>query len=189
MYSKITNEQFLDDLGAALGRPLSDVQRESVAAILQAVDEYGIEDPKKVAYVLGTCWHESRFKPIQEIRAKPGSPIWKMQNRYWPSGFFGRGFVQLTWRRNYAKFSELVGVDLVKEPDKALDILIGAKILVVGMAKGMFTGVSLKTFFNETKEDWFNARKIVNGTFHADKVANAALKILPVLLANIPEEV
>lgn len=190
MYFDKVNDKFLVDLGKVLGRTLTQVQRDSVAAILQAVDEFGIEDPNRVAYILGTCWHESRFLPIEEIRARPGTKIAQFQARYWPSGFYGRGFVQLTWRRNYAKFSRILGVDLVGSPELALDVQIAAKVLVQGMAQGLFTGVGLDKYFAPGKTpDWFNARKIVNGTFHADRVAKASIKILSVLLANLEESV
>lgn len=185
MYAEKTNDKFFDDLGRALGKRLTDVQKKSVTAILQAIDEFEISNPNKVAYILGTCWHESLFKPIKEIRAKPGTEVWKMQNRYWDSGYYGRGFAQITWRKNYAKFSAILGVDLVGTPDQALDVDIAAKILVQGMAQGLFTGVGLDRYFEEGKPPkWITARKIVNGLFMADKVAKAAVKILAVLVAS-----
>ena len=45
----------------------------------------------------------------------------------------------------------------------------------------MTSSIRLDTYFNESREDWFNARKIVNGTFRAEMVAEAAKKILPLL--------
>jgi len=188
MYFEKVNDQFLEAMGKALGRKLNQVQKDSVVAILQAIDEFGIEDPNRVAYILGTCWHESRFSPIEEIRARPGTKIAQFQNRYWPSGYFGRGFVQLTWRRNYAKFSKILDVDLVGSPELALDVQIAAKILVQGMTQGLFTGVGLDKYFAPGQPPkWFSARRIVNGTFHADRVAKAAIKILAVLLVNQDE--
>lgn len=183
-------EKFAGDLGRYLGRTILPVQVESIVSILEEIEREEITDPYQIAYILATAWHESRLKPIKEIRAKPGSAVWNMQTRYWGSGFYGRGFVQLTWRKNYAKFSKILGVDLVSNPDLVLDVKIGAKVLVVGMAQGLFTGKSLNDYFKPGgSPEWFGARKIVNGTFQADKVANAAVRILPVVIVNQDKEV
>jgi predicted chitinase len=127
-------------------------------------------------------YHECRFRSIKEIKAKEGTAVWEMQKKYWHTGYYGRGFSQLTWQRNYAKFSPIVGRDLVASPDDALIPDVGAKIIVHGMVTGMFTGKALKGYFTDTKTDWLNARRIVNGTFMADKVADAAKKIHPLLV-------
>jgi putative chitinase len=74
----------------------------------------------------------------------------------------GRGFVQITGYDNYKKFSQLLNVDLNANPDLAKDIKIGAKILVVGMIEGMFTGRKLSGYINSGKIDYFNARDIIN---------------------------
>lgn len=180
---KIDNDLWLAKLAAALGMKLTAAQGKAVRLLAAQCDENFITDPRQVAYILATCYHECRFKSIREIRAKHGSPVWKMQNRYWATGYYGRGFSQLTWERNYRKFSPIVGVDLVRSPDEALKPEIGAKILVVGMKGGLFSGVGLDRYFRPGGGAfWLAARKIVNGTFQADKVAAAAKKILPLLL-------
>jgi predicted chitinase len=85
--------------------------------------------------------------------------------------FYGRGYVQLTWANNYAKMAALTGADLVGHPDLALDPEIAAVILLEGMKGGMFTGVGLTRYFNETTDDPVNARRIINGTDHAADIA------------------
>lgn len=42
--------------------------------------------------------------------------------------FHGRGFAQLTGRANYLHYGRLIGVDLVADPDKALDPDIAAEV-------------------------------------------------------------
>lgn len=84
----------------------------------------------------------------------------------------GRGLCQITGRTNYTKFSRLLGVDLIKDPELACDIRIAAKILVIGERDGLFTGAKLSDFFNASKTDWRNARKIINGLDEADKLAS-----------------
>lgn len=55
-------------------------------------------------------------------------------------------------------------IDLVGNPDLALNPTYAAEIIALGMKNAMFTGVGLSTYFTASKQDWFNARKIINGT-------------------------
>jgi putative chitinase len=57
-------------------------------------------------------------------------------------------------------------------PELALNPNIGAKIAVIGMRDGLFTGVNLERYFNDTRTDAINARKIINGTDKADLIAS-----------------
>lgn len=194
MFEKLNTTAFFDGLRAALNQPISPTQMRSVYLILKQIDKHEITDRNQVAYILATCWHECRFKSIREIRAKPGTRVWRMQNAYWSSGYMGRGFSQLTWLKNYRKFTPVVGVDLVRYPDKALIPEIGAEILVFGMKNGSFTAAGLYSKNNLAKYfppggtpgtvNWIGARSIVNGNFQADKVATAAVKILTVIVAH-----
>lgn len=88
--------------------------------------------------------------------------------------FAGRGYVQLTGRRNYARMSGFVGVDLIAEPDLAMRPDVAAVILFEGMERGTFTGVGLGRYFNATACDWVNARRIINGTDRAEAIADIA---------------
>lgn len=179
---KVDNDIWLASLARTLNMTLTRAQGDAVRLLAAESDAYSIKDPRQVAYILATCYHECRFKSIREIRAPRGSAVWKMQNRYWASGYYGRGFSQLTWEKNYKKFSPIVGIDLVDNPDFALRPNVGAKILVVGMKLGLFSGVGLDRYFPPGGGSfWLAARRIVNGTFQADRVAAAAKKILPLL--------
>lgn len=185
MVSKLDNADFFSSLRRVLKTRFNAEQVVAIIHILKECDNEGITDKNMVAYVLATSWHESRFRSISEIRAKPNSQIWKWQNRYWPSGFYGRGLPQLTWYRNYKYFSKIVGIDLVKHPDRVLEPAIGAKILVHGMFHGKFSGVALSKFFPKNgTPDWIGARKIVNGTFQADRVAADSVKFLSAIVEN-----
>lgn len=144
--------------------PMNEIQKDSIRQIVRAFEKYGDKDPNKFAYIMATTRHESGFKPIKEYRATPSQTrVYELQNRYWPSGYYGRGFVQLTWENNYRKMSDFLGVDLVKNPDLALNPKYAAQILVYGMMKGSFTGKKLSDYINSSKQDFYNARKIVNG--------------------------
>ena len=59
------------------------------------------KDVRHVAYALATVKHETAdtYHPIKEYRARAGSKGRANQDRYWLSGYYGRGYVQLTWKK------------------------------------------------------------------------------------------
>lgn len=156
---------------------LNGTQKDSVEQIVQAFAQHGDGDHRKLAYILATAWHESRLKPIKEYRAKAGTSAYERQNRYWPSGYYGRGFVQLTWKENYEEMGEVVGADLVSSPDLALNVEYAAKIIVYGMMNGTFTGKKLGRYISAITKDYYNARRVVNGTDKASLIKGYAEKI------------
>lgn len=89
-----------------------------------------------------------------------------VKHPYWREGWFGRGQIQLTHESNYRRLSPVVGVDLVRSPEKALDPAVSAKIAAEGMKRGMFTGKKLADFDVGSGFDHFEARAIVNGDKH-----------------------
>lgn len=167
-------------------------QVDSVNAIMQACSCANVTDPRHVAYILATAWHESRLKPIEEIGKGAGRdygkklkmsriPYTKPDKIY-----YGRGFVQLTWYENYQLMGRLIGVDLLNRPELALSIDHAAEIIVEGMTKGAssfgdFTGKCLEMYFNDKVNDPINARKIVNGLDKAELIAGYYNKILTAL--------
>lgn len=131
----------------------------------------------QLAYVLATAYHETAktMKPVEEgFYLGDSSRVKSFQRtlRYYP--FYGRGYAQLTWQENYAKGSKVVGVDLVKNPHRALEPEIAAKIIVHGMVEGWFTGKKLSDYITLQKSDFKEARRIVNGTDQANKIAGYA---------------
>jgi hypothetical protein len=61
--------------------------------------------------------------------------------------------------------------DLEWHPHMALDSLIAARITSRGMAEGLFTGARLGQFFNDTTDNAYDARTIVNGHDKAELIA------------------
>lgn len=143
-------------------RALDVEQQYGLQLLVEEFVKRGDGDKRKLAYILATVAHESNFRAIKEKRGKTGSYAYEQQQKYWDTGYYGRGFIQLTWKSNYEKFSRILGVDLVNNPDKALDPKIAAQIAVQGMIQGFFTGKKLSDYFNYVEADWINARRIVN---------------------------
>jgi hypothetical protein len=48
--------------------------------------------------------------------------------------------------------------------------------MFIGMKQGTFTGKKFTDYFNKSKEDWVNARKIINALDKAQLVASYAKK-------------
>lgn len=160
-------------------------------------------DGRWLAYILATVWHETgkTMQPVRECFASNNSAavacVTNMFNKGiikrnyavpHPNGhsYYGRGYVQLTHSYNYQKVGEMLGIgnQLVNQPDLAMLPPIAVKILVVGMAKGIFTGRKLERYFNNTMEDWFNARRIINGTDKAQQIAEYGQKFYEALKAS-----
>ena len=108
---------------------------------------------KELAYVLATSWHETG-KTMQPL-TEQGPQKYLKGKPYYP--YIGRGYVQLTWKENYEKYG------IADTPEKALDPVIAAHILVDGMVNGIFTGKKLDDYFGDDKEDPVGARHIING--------------------------
>jgi putative chitinase len=77
--------------------------------------------------------------------------------------YFGRGLIQLTGKSNYEKYSELIGVDLVSDGDRALQPQNSYKIASAYLNR--------RTFKYVNSGDLTRARKSVNGgTYGVDKI-------------------
>lgn len=149
--------------------------------------DYAHRDLRWLAYALATAHHETgrAMQPIREqggeaylrrmydIEGERPDLARRMGNTAPGDGvrYAGRGFVQLTWKSNYAAMTGPTCVDLVAFPDRALDMPVAAEILFTGMIRGMFTGHKLADYFSGRRADWTGARRIVNGTDRASTIA------------------
>lgn len=153
---------------------LSSGQVSGISAILDEWERRKLSDMRWLAYMLGTVfWETDRtMQPIKE----GGGVAYLKGKKYWP--WYGRGFVQLTWKRNYDAFRapvlKLFDVDIVANADAAMQLGPAAFIMFEGMARGTFTGKKLADYFNDKKTDWVNARRIINGTDKAAEIAQIA---------------
>jgi len=151
--------------------------KKYLPSILKALEDQKLGDKKMVLMALATIRAESgRFLPIDEGKSKfnssPGGHPFDLYDFRTDLGnkgsgdgdkFKGRGFIQLTGKSNYIKYSKLfgLGTELVKNPDLANDPEIAAKILAS----------FLKDKERRIKEallegDLRLARRLVNGGSH-----------------------
>lgn len=167
----IDRKEFYSQLRATLVKGgLNQAQVDGFEAILDEWEKRNLQDLRWLAYIMATAWHETaqRMQPIEEFGRGRGKA-------YAPT-YYGRGFVQITWERNYARLSDVIDVDLVTYPEKALEMDNAIQILFVGMIDGLFTGKALSDYFDKNT-DWRGARAIVNGKDRAAEIAGYAQKI------------
>lgn len=98
--------------------------------------------------------------------------------------FRGRGFVQLTGRDNFKKMGDLLtkegftytqddvtyggqgnpAIDLIAHPDHVnKNMELAARLMIIGMQQGSFTGKKIGDYVNENGTDFTNARRVING--------------------------
>jgi putative chitinase len=180
-------------------------------ALLRLVDELSHwEDLRCQAYALATVHVETfipkgnyRYEPVTEFGGQRyfhkydvGRLAKQLGNTPEADGdgfkYRGRGFVQLTGRRNYQKADKhlqdagLCG-GLIRNPDIALEPDIAFEIMDWGMVNGIFTGKTLSDYFNDKKTDYKGARRIINGQDRAAEIAEYAVNFERILRSSILE--
>lgn len=187
VYEKLPLEQinraiFFDEVRGSMFRgTLTQGQVDGMNATLDVWLLSRFTDWRWLAYILGTTFHEvgGLMLPVREgfkdfdkdARKVVASRDYGKEDATSGEVYYGRGNVQLTWADNYKAMGEIIGVNLYASPDAALSRYTANFIQMIGMSRGTFTGKQLSDYFNDTTEDWYNARRIVNGTDQAEKIA------------------
>lgn len=149
----------------------------TIEAIKRECKTQGIGLDTQVAYVLATTqWETAQtFKPVRE--AFWLSEEWRKNNFcYFP--YYGRGFVQLTWKTNYQKYSQILGVDMAADPDIAMRPNVALFILVHGFKTGTFTGRKITDYIDHGRTDFVKARRCINDSDKASTIAGIAKEYL-----------
>ena len=187
------------DLYERSSGPLTANQRSGLAFLLDAIRaDAAITDVRCAAYMLATVKHEcaDRWQPIEEFGKGGGRPyaaaveVKGSDGKTYSHRYYGRGYVQLTWDYNYRGMSKQLGMGdaLLIHPEKALDRDIAYRILSEGMRRGSFTGKGLGKYIAGDACDYRNARRIINGTDEAERIAGYATRLQTLLLASIPAQ-
>jgi peptidoglycan L-alanyl-D-glutamate endopeptidase CwlK len=153
--------------------PIANI-RTNLPFVLAALSADSLGDKDMLLMALGTIRAETgSFKPISEgisrFNTSAGGHPFNLYdnrsdlgNRGVPDGasFKGRGFVQLTGRANYTKFSAEIGMGdkLVSQPDLANDPNIAAQLLA-RFLKDKESAIRRALANNDLK----TARRLVNG--------------------------
>lgn len=177
---------FFAAIRPAFGNRLSQPQVDGMQAILDAARAAKVTDAHHVAHILAHVRRETGgyMSPIKETvmpshknknptdaevmqrleRAWARGQLPWVKKPYWRDGEFGRGQIQLTHAKNRAKFGIADRDDLLKLP-------VSARVAVVGMRDGLFTGKKLSDYSFPAALDAApknNPRRIVNGQDGSD---------------------
>ena len=177
----ILNTTFNLDL---YGSNLEQLGGDQQAAFDSTVDQ--------VAYIIATASHESdRFNTLREyggaaylsyLDGRLGNCVYDVcgDNQFGEPDYVtyaGTGLVQVTGKANFRKVGEILTPDdpdyFVNNPKDLEKPEIAAIALVRGMMEGWYTGMTLRDYIS-SNTDFYNARRVVNGTDDAEQIANYA---------------
>lgn len=166
-------------------------------------NEYSDYPIEYFACVLGEVYHETgrTFLPVREGFCDTDEcSIRKITNMYrkgkissnyslpYSNGksYFGRGWLQITWWYNYLKLQEKYGFPIFDNPDLLLTVEVNAELTIITMINGDYTGAKLSDYFTQYKKDWYNSRRIINGTDKATLISGYKKKFYNALTgANV----
>lgn len=176
--------------------PLTKDQVDGINHYVEAMDQDKGITYAQAAYILATVWHETlpKMGPIEEYgkgkgrlygtwykNSKDQLYAYKDDSRRevylqedYPHLYYGRGDTQNTWFTNYEKLSKVFDVDFLRQPELLLTREWSTKATIYAMKTGLYTGKKLSDYIYQSKKDYVNARRIINGTDRANKIAKIA---------------
>lgn len=156
---------------------LGQAQVDGMDGIIDEWERRDLTDLRWLAYMFSTTMHETAFTmmPIKEYGKGKGRK-YGVPDPQTGQIYYGRGFVQLTWKYNYEKAGKHLDADFVKHPDLVMSVINASAILFDGMIHGWFTGKKLSDYIHGASCDYVNARRIINGTDKASTLAGYAKK-------------
>ena len=168
---------------------------DNINLIVETCEKYNLSYPQ-ASYVLATTfWETARtFKPIEEYGKGKGRKYGIIYTntegvKYgiagsggdtylysdYPHLYYGRGLAQLTHMVNYKFAGEQLGIDLINNPDLALQPKYAAEILVKGSKEGWFTSKKLSDYINDKSKNYCQARRVINSLDKAQLIASYAV--------------
>jgi putative chitinase len=193
-------KRFYDLMRAGiLGPTLSPGEVQGANALLDALEGLPLS---WAAYALATTYHEvaGTMQPIHEIG---GAAYFTRMYDPPPAGrrpkvaadlgniregdgvrYAGRGYVQLTGRRNYGRAAQILREPLLDSPELAMRPDLAARILREGMVEGWFTSHTFarhlppatQPLARASRLQFQGARRIINGTDKAALIAGYAVQ-------------
>lgn len=184
------SKAFYDLIRPHFGGALTQDQVDGINAIIAGFALYGGAETNILADILATAKWETgdKMQPIYERGTKAYFKKYEgrasLGNTEPGDGYLyrGRGLVQITGRRNYAYWANRLGIDLVGNPDLALDMDVAVRLLVEGAMIGAYTGKKLADYIDSTDEsddedlrEYVQARRVINGVDKAEVIGKSAL--------------
>lgn len=160
------------------GAPTGNIARFLPALIAALTEERLVDRTMLLMAVATICAETGRFLPLDELRSRYNTspaarpPYFDLYDHRRDLGnrgpidgarYKGRGFVQLTGRANYQRYSRALGLGeaLLDEPERANEPLIAARVLARFLKD---REMAIKSALLE--RDFARARRLVNGGRH-----------------------
>jgi putative chitinase len=180
---KIDQDQFFSELRQKLFITLTDSQIDGIRSLIDEWSRYySFADKRMLAYIIATVTWETggTMQPIAEVGKGRGLP-YGVPDPSTGQTYYGRGLLELTWKKNYQIIGDIIHVDLLNNPDLLLAQPYSSDAAIIGMMNGLFTGKSLSDYFSGNAEEWVNARRVVNGLDKAELIGERARKIFEIM--------
>lgn len=183
-------------LRLTLGANISETQAEGFNAILKALNDEGAS-LKQACFLLSVVLSETNRKMLPkeedeysdfyiqmyDIEGLRPTVAMRMGNTVAGDGekYKQRGFLPVLGKTNYKTIGATIGVDLVQNPEKLMELDIASKALVKGVFEGTYTGYPLSKFINTRSTDYTNACRASKGLENAKKISFMAQQLEKVL--------
>lgn len=163
------------------------ITRDQEKAIEEILNHWYLQypegDPRCLAYILATADYETdrSFRPIEDKTKGKGERYGLMEKKNGKTYssplqlYYRRGIVPLVWYEIYESIGIKIGVDLLTQPELAMNNKIAIQIIVEGMMEGWFTSYRLQDFFTSSKEQWLEARKVLKTSERNQLIKSLAL--------------
>ena len=134
-----------DTISDLLAKPIFDgrtvaTQRLGIHAIVTAWNKDHISEHEKVlAFVLAVVAHETA-RTMLPTEGEPNDQ----------TNFVGRGYIHLRSANQMGMFGQQLGLDLHQNPQLQLHPDVAARVLLLGLLEGWFTGFRAQQFFSKS---------------------------------------
>jgi len=173
-------DMFIEKIKVALfDGVMSEVQIESVKAIMNQCIEQGMYDIRCVSYAYACayydCYQPNSPSPARLVPCFEHHSMMVLKtNLYFP--YFARGFAQIRFKHNYKSEGIRQNIDLLYNPDLMMDIDISANTHIYYLLNGGHTGRKLSEFIYGNYANYTKCRRCCSNYNDRWKVAAIAFE-------------
>ena len=162
----------------------------------KVVADERVNNITSAAFLFATAYAETfsvNFSPAAKERkgnANSNLPYWQPDHETGQE-YYGRGWVQLTWKDKYRLANNRLGIDLLNNPTQALELDISYEILVRALLEGWLetyrstpsggagnVPIRLGDFLSINSADYASARAVINANCQG-KCTNESRVLVP----------
>jgi predicted chitinase len=150
-----------EQVAKATGKSATNVSKVWPLVVLELAQRGIGQDLVLVAAAATIATETPAFYPLRELHANAlrQPDLYRQQEKYWGTGFYGRGLIQTTHRANYQAVEDATGLPVVAQPDLLLQPQPAAAALAIYFH-------SHNLHLAAMQQDWRKCRKLVNGGYN-----------------------